>query len=89
MRIVEIKEEFIELAKLLKFENLVASGGEAKGAITEGIVRVNGIVETHKSKKIYSGDIVDYKNEKIRIHFSETSTHDEINPSPLVKPDHS
>ncbi|MFZ2960355.1 MAG: RNA-binding S4 domain-containing protein [Candidatus Ozemobacteraceae bacterium] len=71
MRTVEIKETFIELAKLLKFENLVTSGGEAKMAITEGHVLVNGIVETHKSKKIHSGDIVEFQNEKIRLHTEE------------------
>jgi len=48
----------IELYKLLKFENLVQSGGEAKMLISAGMVKVNGEVETRKSKKIVAGDIV-------------------------------
>jgi ribosome-associated protein len=67
MRAFEITEEPIELYKILKFENMVNSGGEAKYVIAEGQVAVNGEVETRKRKKIFSGDIVEFKNEKIRI----------------------
>ena len=67
MKNFEITEEPIELYKILKFENMVNSGGEAKYMISEGQVAVNGEVETRKRKKIFSGDIVEFKNEKIRI----------------------
>ena len=67
MRELEIKEEPIELYKILKFENMVNSGGEAKYVISEGQVTVNGEVETRKRKKIFSGDIIEFKDEKIRI----------------------
>lgn len=67
MREVEITEEPIELYKILKFENMVNSGGEAKYVISEGQVTVNGEVETRKRKKIFSGDIIEFKDEKIRI----------------------
>ena len=67
MRAFKIKEEPIELYKILKFENMVNSGGEAKFVISEGRVMVNGEIETRKRKKIYSGDIVEFKAEKIRI----------------------
>ena len=67
MRVVEIEEEPIELYKILKFENMVQSGGEAKFVIAEGLVRVNGEVETRKSKKIIAGDIIEFEAEKIRI----------------------
>ena len=59
MRTVEITKEPVELYKLLKFEGLVASGGEAKFLIAEGHVLVNGEVETRKRKKIVSGDIIE------------------------------
>jgi ribosome-associated protein len=68
MREVEISKEPVELYKLLKFESLVSSGGEAKHVIAEGLVLVNGQVETRKRKKIISGDIVEFGNEKLRIH---------------------
>jgi len=67
MREVEITEEPIELYKILKFENMVNSGGEAKYGISEGQVTVNGEVETRKRKKIFSGDIVEFNDEKIHI----------------------
>ena len=67
MREVEITKEPIELYRILKFENMVASGGEAKTVIAEGEVVVNGKVETRKRKKIVSGDIIEFGKEKIRI----------------------
>lgn len=67
MRTVEISQEPIELYKLLKLEGMAASGGEAKSAIAEGQVLLNGEVETRKRKKILSGDIVELGAEKIRI----------------------
>lgn len=67
MRIVEITNEPVELYKILKFEGLVASGGEAKMVIADGFVRVNGEFETQKRKKIVSGDIIEFDGETIRI----------------------
>jgi ribosome-associated protein len=67
MRELEITQEPIELYKILKFENMVNSGGEAKYVISEGQVVVNGAVETRKRKKIFSGDIVEFKDEKLCI----------------------
>jgi ribosome-associated protein len=67
MRDVEISKQPIELYKILKFENMVASGGEAKQVIADGRVTVNGEVETRKRKKIYSGDVVTFGNETVRI----------------------
>jgi ribosome-associated protein len=64
MREIEISKEPIELYKILKFENLVSSGGEAKYVISEGHVTVNGEVETRKRKKIFSGDIVEFGEDK-------------------------
>ena len=59
--------EPIELYKILKFVNMVNSGGEAKYVISEGKVFVNGKVETRKRKKIFSGDVVEFGEEKIRV----------------------
>jgi len=63
----EISEEPIELYKILKFNNMVDSGGEAKYVISEGRVTVNGQVETRKRKKIVSGDVIEFQEEKIRV----------------------
>lgn len=67
MREVEISKEPVELYKILKFEGMVSSGGEAKSVIAEGLVLVNGEVETRKRKKIVSGDIIEFGQEKIYI----------------------
>lgn len=67
MKEVEITKEPVELYKLLKFEGLASSGGEAKFFISEGQVSVNGEIETRKRKKIVSGDIIELGTEKIRV----------------------
>lgn len=67
MRNVEITKEPVELYKILKFEGMVASGGEAKLVIEQGLVNVNDMVETRKRKKIVSGDVIEFNNEKIHI----------------------
>ncbi|MDX2428290.1 MAG: RNA-binding S4 domain-containing protein [Xanthomonadales bacterium] len=64
---VEITSEPVELYKILKFEGMVASGGEAKQLISEGYVLVNGKVETRKRKKIVAGDTIEFAQEIIRI----------------------
>jgi len=67
MREVEVTKEPVELYKILKFEGMVSSGGEAKSVIAEGKVSVNGKKEIRKRNKIFSGDIIEFGNEKIRI----------------------
>lgn len=67
MRKTEISKEPVELYKILKFENMAASGGEAKHLISEGQVMVNGEVETRKRKKIFSGDIIEFGDEKLMV----------------------
>jgi ribosome-associated protein len=62
MEIFKLKEgeEYIELNNLLKVLNLVASGGEAKNVIKEGLVTVNGEVETRIRKKMRSGETFNF-----------------------------
>lgn len=55
-RMVGINKVPVELYKILKFENIASSGGEAKFMIADGLVKVNGVIETQKRKKIYPGD---------------------------------
>lgn len=76
MREVEITQEPVELYKILKFEGMVSSGGEAKLVIEQGQVCVNGKVETRKRKKIISGDVIKFASEKIAIKYVGNS-HDE------------
>ena len=56
---VNITTEFIKLDALLKFANVVLSGGEAKQIIQEGEVTVNGEVCTMRGKKLRPGDVAE------------------------------
>ncbi len=60
----EIKTEFIKLDQFLKFENLVESGGMAKLAISDGLVKVNGVIEIARGKKLRNGDIIVFNDEE-------------------------
>lgn len=62
---MKIHTEFIKLAQLLKWENLVESGAMAKMVILNGDVKVNGEIETRRGKKIYPGDVIEFNGEKI------------------------
>ncbi len=67
VRTIVIEKPPIELSKLLKCAELAGSGGEAKYAIREGHVRVNGVVETRKGKKLVAGDEVSLGGESVVI----------------------
>ena len=64
-RIVLIRAEPIELAQFLKFAGLTDSGGQAKQAITDGEVLVNGSIETRRGKKLVAGDKVAFGGESL------------------------
>ena len=64
---VEITRQPIELFKILKFEGLVNSGGQSKLVIADGQVLLNGSVETQKSKKIVSGDVITFMDNTLQI----------------------
>jgi ribosome-associated protein len=57
-RTVTVRGVPIELCQFLKFGGLASTGGEAKLAVVEGRVRVNGIVESRKRRKLTVGDRV-------------------------------
>jgi ribosome-associated protein len=55
----------IELCQFLKFAALSASGGEAKLAVAEGLVQVNGSVESRKRRKLVLGDRITFAGQTI------------------------
>jgi len=67
MNKVEINREPVELYKVLKFEGLVGTGGEAKMVIAQGLVKVNDELETQKRKKLIIGDIIEFNGEKMQL----------------------
>jgi len=66
-RQIKLHKQPTELYKILKFEGLVASGGDAKQVIAEGLVKVNGDVETRKRKQIIAGDRIEFEGMSIEI----------------------
>lgn len=67
MEIIKLKDEFIKLGQALKAAGFVQSGVDAKFVIQDGNVKVNGIVETQRGKKLHNGDIVEYRGKQIKI----------------------
>ena len=71
MENIIITTEFIKLQDLLKFANLVSTGGEAKIIIQEGEVKVNGEVCTMRGKKIRPGDIVELGGQQLTVSYED------------------
>jgi len=63
----ELKDEYIELFKLLKVLDLVDSGAQAKYLVAEGYVNRNGEQEFRKRAKIISGDIIEIADARVEI----------------------
>ena len=67
METIKLRDEYIKLGQALKAAGLVESGVEAKYAVEDGNVKVNGEVATQRGKKLADGDVVAYKGETIKI----------------------
>ena len=64
---IKLRDEFIKLGQALKAAGLVESGVDAKFAIQDGLVKVNGAVEMQRGKKLYDGDKVEDDGETVTI----------------------
>ena len=71
MKKLTITTEFIKLQDLLKFANLVETGGEAKERIQGGEVQVNGEVCTMRGKKIRPGDVVLFAGQELTVAYAD------------------
>lgn len=67
MEIIKLREDYIKLGQALKAAGLVESGVESKIVIQDGLVKVNGIVEMQRGKKLIDGDIVEFDGEHVKI----------------------
>lgn len=61
------EEEFIKLGQLLKKAGLVSSGVEAKIVVQDGLVLVNGEVDTRRGRKLVNGDVVSYNGQEVLV----------------------
>lgn len=67
MQTFKIKDDFIKLGQALKAAGFVESGVDAKFAVQDGMVKVNGAVETQRGKKLIPGDVVEYEGQTLKI----------------------
>ena len=67
MEIITLREEYIKLGQALKAAGLVDSGVEAKYAVEEGIVKVNGQTALQRGKKLFAEDMVEFRGQTIKI----------------------
>lgn len=67
MDVVRIRDEFIKLGQALKLAGLVDEGVEAKYAVQEGHVKVNGEVCLQRGKKLGPGDEFTYRNQTVKV----------------------
>lgn len=67
MEEIVLRDEFIKLGQAIKAAGLVESGVEAKIVIQDGEVKVNGVVETQRGKKLFVGEVVEYNGSSILI----------------------
>ena len=67
MEIITLRDEYIKLGQALKAAGFVSSGVEAKLVIQDGLVKVNNQTQCQRGKKLYDGDVVEYKENYIQI----------------------
>ena len=71
MTTIPITTEYIKLQDLLKLSGAADTGGEAKVAVQEGEVLVNGAVCTMRGKKIRPGDVVRYQGQDFTVSYAD------------------
>ena len=71
MKTVHITTEYIKLQDLLKFANLVETGGEAKELVQGGQVQVNGETCTQRGRKIRPGDDVFFDGAHYAVSYAD------------------
>lgn len=67
MKTFKISEEYIQLDQLLKAVRLANSGGMAHLMVDDGLVKVNGFIETRRRAKIRAGDVIDVEGVKVKV----------------------
>jgi ribosome-associated protein len=73
---VPIRDGSIRLGQFLKLANLVESGADAKPLVQDGLVLVNGEVETRRGRQLGLGDVVELAGRSARVADAETFTDD-------------
>jgi ribosome-associated protein len=64
---IVIKDDFIKLGQAIKAAGFVESGVEAKIAIQDGLVKVDGNVETRRGRKLVGGELISYNGQELKV----------------------
>ncbi|MET1034774.1 MAG: RNA-binding S4 domain-containing protein [Arthrobacter sp.] len=67
---LQIRDETIRLGQLLKLASLAEDGFHAKEMIENGIVKVNGEIETRRGRQVRPGDTVEVNGETVAVESS-------------------
>jgi ribosome-associated protein len=62
---IDLRDESIKLGQFLKLSDLVDTGADAKGLLAQGLVRVNGDVETRRGRQLAAGDVVECAGRRV------------------------
>lgn len=67
MKELKLRDEYIKLGQAMKAAGLVSSGLDAKIMIQDGLVKVDGEVETRRGRKLYAGSVFEFDGESVKV----------------------
>lgn len=73
MKPIKINSEYITLQQLLKMEDFISSGGEAKYYLMDNYPLVNGEKENRRGRKLYPEDVVVIEGKEFKIVWYQIS----------------
>lgn len=62
-----LRDEMIRLGQALKLGSLVEDGAMARSAVEDGMVQVNGDIETRRGRQLHDGDVITYNGTSLVI----------------------
>ena len=69
METLKITTDYITLQQLLKIEDVISSGGEAKYFLSNNEVYVNGELENRRGRKLYPNDVIKVLGKEYQIEW--------------------
>lgn len=67
MKEVSIRTEYILLGQMLKYAGIIGNGGESKSFLANNVVKINGVLDNRRGKKLYNDDVVEVLGVKYKI----------------------
>ena len=64
---ITIYTEFITLGQFLKLADIIQSGGEAKSFLAENEVKIDGVSDNRRGRKLRGGELIEILGQKYEI----------------------